>query len=442
MDLIQKIFEAGVVGAGGAGFPTHKKLSGKIEYLIVNGAECEPLLETDKYLMRSKSLEIIKAMDEVGKKIGAKKFVLGLKRKYDSEIIKLEAEIKKSKSKVKLFLLDNFYPAGDEQILVYEVTKRAIPGGGIPLDVGAVVLNVGTMTNIYDALSDKPVIDKVITIIGEIRNPGLYKVPIGISIKSCIEGAGGTSVKDYSVIMGGPMMGRVIHVDEIEEEVITKTIGSLIIIRKDHYIVQRKEKSIKHMVNQAKSTCIQCSMCTDLCPRFLIGHQLRPHKIMRTLGFSDGNEEVIKEALICCECGVCELYACPMGLSPRTINAYLKEQLRKQGVKVEKQKENTVANQMREYRKIPVKRLIARLNLTKYTDIIIADPIEISAYMVRIPLKQHIGNKAVPKVCVGDKVFSGQLISEIEKDSLGANIHSSIDGVVREVSDSIIISRE
>ncbi len=442
MDLIQKIFDAGVVGAGGAGFPTHKKLSNKVEYLIVNGAECEPLLETDKYMMRNKSLEIIKAMEIVGKKIGAKKLFLGLKRKYITEIAKLEAEIKK-KSKIKLFFLDDFYPAGDEQVLVYEVTKRAIPAGGIPLDVGAVVLNVGTIINIYDALSDNPVIDKVITIVGEINNPGIFKVPIGISLESCIKGAGGVRLKDFAVIIGGPMMGRVVHSSEIAGEVITKTTASLIIVPKDHYIVKSKEKSIKHMVNQGKSACIQCSMCTELCPRSLIGHSLRPHKIMRSIAFPNGNEEIIREALICCECGVCELYACPMGLSPRTINAYLKEELRKKGMVYEKQQENIEAKEIREYRKIPVKRLIARLDLTKYTGVKIGEPVEIESYKVCILLKQHIGNKAVPKVDVGDRVFRGQLIGETEIDTLGANVHSSIDGIVSEVYDnSIIICRE
>lgn len=132
MELIQKIFDAGVVGAGGAGFPTHLKLNCKVEYFIINGAECEPLLETDKYLMRTKSFEMIKAIEEVGKQVEADKLVLGLKRKYTKEIAQLQSAIKALNSKVTLFLLDNFYPAGDEQILVYEITERSIPEGIYP----------------------------------------------------------------------------------------------------------------------------------------------------------------------------------------------------------------------------------------------------------------------------------------------------------------------
>ncbi|MGE5677799.1 MAG: 4Fe-4S dicluster domain-containing protein, partial [Pseudomonadota bacterium] len=383
MNLFQRIFEAGIVGAGGAGFPTHKKLDCKVEYLIVNGAECEPLLETDKYLMRTKSLEIINAMEKVGSEIEAKKIILALKGKYKEESIHLKKAIEELGSKVELFYLDNFYPAGDEQILVYEVTKRPVPAGGIPLDTGVVVSNVGTMVNIYEALSGKPVIDKYVTVVGEIKQPRILKVPIGISVEKCIEAVGGANMEDFCVIVGGPMMGRVIRASQIKNEVITKTTGALIIIPEDHNIVRRKEMTIGHIVNQARSSCIQCSMCTDLCPRYLIGHKLRPHRIMRSIGFPDRNEDVIKEALLCCECGVCELYACPMGLSPRAVNKYLKGELRKQGIKFEKHQETTAnidmttAKEIREFRKIPPQRLISRLDLGKYIGINIEEPIEI-----------------------------------------------------------------
>lgn len=442
MDLIQRIFEAGVIGAGGAGFPTHIKLNSEAEILIVNGAECEPLLETDKFLMRAHSLKIVRAMEEVGNHIKAKKLIIGLKRKYKEEIKELKKAIEDLDSRVELFLLDNFYPAGDEQILVYEVTKRSIPAGGIPLDVGVVVSNAGTMMNIYEAINDKSVTYKYVSIIGEVKKPSIIKVPIGISIDKCIEGAGGAKIEDYSVILGGPMMGKIINRCEVKNEVITKTLGGIILVPQNHYIVKRKEAPIKHIVNKAKSACIQCSICTDLCPRYLIGHRLRPHRIMRVVSFSEINQEVLKEALICCECGICELYACPMGLSPRTINVYLKNEFRKNKVRYKKQDIKTTAKEIREYRKIPVSRLISRINLTEYIGEKINGPYDIEALEVKIPLNQHIGKPASLVIKVGDRVSRGQIIGKVDMGDFGANIHSSINGIVYEVGENIVIKSE
>jgi Na+-translocating ferredoxin:NAD+ oxidoreductase RnfC subunit len=442
MDLIKKIFDAGIVGAGGAGFPTHIKLNCSVEYLIVNGAECEPLLETDKYLMRSESIKIIKAMEEVAKKIQAKKLIIGLKSKYKEEIKALRKTIEELNSGVELFLLDNFYPAGDEQILVYEITKRSIPAGGIPLDVGVVVSNVGTLVNIFDAINEKPVIDKYVAVIGEVKKPCILKVPIGISVEKCIEAAGGALINDYAVILGGPMMGRIIYKEQTKKEFITKTIGSLILLPRNHYIVGRKELPIRHIVNRAKTACIQCSMCTDMCPRNLIGHKLRPHRIMRSIGMAEGDEKILMEALICSECGICELYVCPMGLSPRNMNTYIKNELSKKGIKYQKEQGKTIAKEIREYRKIPVNRLISRLGLSKYKGNNIVGPFEVKSYRVYIPLKQCIGKPANPVVSIGDMVSKGQLIGEVQMGELGANVHSSIDGKVCEISDYVVIQSE
>lgn len=439
MDLIRKVFDAGVVGAGGAGFPTHVKLKCKVEYLIVNGAECEPLLETDKYLMRTKSNELIRAIEEVGRQVEAEQIVLGLKKKYKEEIKQLQEAIQKSNAKIKLYLSDNFYPAGDEQILVYEITKRAIPAGGLPLDVNTLVVNIGTLVNIYDAMEDRPVIDKYVTVIGEVHRPCILRVPIGISVAECIAAAGGSALRTFAVAMGGPMMGRIIREDQMEDEVITKTTGALIVLPKDHYIVQRKELPVPHMINQAKTACIQCSMCTDLCPRYLIGHRLRPHRIMRSIGLSESSEEILKEALICCECGICELYACPMVLSPRNMNVYLKQELREKGIRHQKNHETPTAEPMREYRKIPIDRLIARLHLGKYKNTKVEGPFEVATSRVKIPLSQHIGKPAQPIVKVGDQVHKGQVIAEAEAEGIGARSHAGINGKVVEVSDAIVI---
>ena len=444
MKFLDAIYNAGVVGAGGAGFPTHLKMTKEVGTFIVNGAECEPLLEVDKFLMRERTEDLIKGMEIVAENLKAQRVVLGVKKKYKAEINILNTVIKDLNSRVELFLMDNFYPAGDEQIMVKDVTGKSIPAGGIPLDVDAVVSNVGTVINITEALDDKPVVEKYVAILGEVNNPIILKVPIGTPLLECIEKAGGTKVNNYAVIDGGPMMGGILHQEDLVGKSVTKTTGGLIILPEDHYVIKRKERPDTHILNESKAACIQCRMCTDMCPRYLIGHKLRPHRIMRAMGMSgeEVDEEILKEALICCECNVCELFACPMGISPKSTNTYLKGYFREKGVRYNGDKVIPDADPMRDSRKIPINRLIARLNLTKYYNNKIADLEEIKVSKVRVSLSQHIGKPASPIVKEGEKVSIGQRIAEVGRDEFGANIHASINGIVTKVENSYIEIQE
>ncbi|MGV8146814.1 MAG: 4Fe-4S dicluster domain-containing protein [Alkaliphilus sp.] len=439
MNIIDKIYKAGIVGAGGAGFPTHVKLNCKAEYLIVNGAECEPLIKTDQYIMRTKSVEIIKAMELIGKHIGAEYLVLGLKKKYEKEIDVLLDAIEILNSKVKLHYLENVFPVGDEQVLVYEVTNREVPPRGIPIDVGVVVSNVGTVANVYAAIEGKVETNKVITVLGEVQNPTLLEVPVGTKIEACLEHAGGVLQENSSIIIGGPMMGEILDLEEAKKRTVKKTDGAIIVIPKDHYLIDMGTTPMNKIVNRAKSACIQCTFCTDLCPRYLIGHPMRPHKIMRSLGNITPDNEVLKEAVLCCECGICELYSCPMGLSPRRVNAYIKSMLAREKISIDKADYKTHCETNRDFRQIPQTRLIARTNLRKYEKQVIASIKKIEVEEVDILLKQHIGAPARSIVEIGNCVKKGQLIAEIERGKLGANIHSSIDGVVVAVTESIKI---
>lgn len=441
MELLEKIYRAGVVGVGGAGFPTHIKLDCKVEYLIINGAECEPLLEVDKYLMRENSQDIIRAVEAVGHQIEARELIIGLKAKYREEIKALEKAIHMLGAKVRLHSLENFYPAGDEQVMVHEITGRVIPAGGIPLDIGVVVSNVGTMVGIHDAMEDRPVTNKYMAVLGEVQSPSYLDVPIGTRVSSCIEACGGATLDHYSVILGGPMMGKVITSEQVIETYVTKTMGALIIVPQDHYLVRRKTQPITHSIQQAKTACIQCKMCTDMCPRSLMGHELRPHKIMRAMGLNQAGPHTLKEAMICSECGVCELYACPMGLSPRLVNAYVKGQLRNQGIRYERVPLQEV-HPLRSYRKVPISRLMARLELTSYKGKPLEGIKELRSEQVSISLSAHIGKPATPIVTIGDYVEKGQLIGQIERDGFGANIHASISGSVYKIDNHITIGKD
>lgn len=438
LDILRKIFDAGVVGAGGAGFPTHKKLNCKVEYFIINGAECEPLLKTDQFIMQTQSEKIVEAAQIIGEMLEAQHVIFALKKKYIKETQALKEAITKLGANIEFFYLDGIYPAGDEQIIVHEVTGRTVIPGGIPLSVNTVVSNVTTLFNVYEALNGRAVTSRYITMIGEVKRPSIISVPIGISVKDCIDAVGGAAIDEYKVIMGGPMMGKFIDKEQISNTFITKTDGGIILIPEDHYLVRKSTISIEHMINQAKSACIQCSYCTDMCPRYLIGHKLRPHRVMRAMAINNQDDQVLEDALICCECGICELYACPMGISPRKMNIHVKSVLRSKGVKYTDTEIYTSNTQMKDFRQIPVTRLIPRIDMKRLERNIAFEALEVKADCVNIRLKQHIGNSASPMVGIGDKVIKGQLIANVDYAELGANIHSSVDGIVEEVDTNFI----
>ena len=157
MTILERIFEAGVVGCGGAGFPNHAKLGGKgIRNMILNGAECEPLLGTDRWLMRHRAGDIVEAAAALAGELGAEDCTIALKKTYTREIAALEEAIRERGAQVALHRMESFYPAGDEQVMVYEVTGRVVPPAGIPLDVGAAVTNVATACAVRDAMEGRP----------------------------------------------------------------------------------------------------------------------------------------------------------------------------------------------------------------------------------------------------------------------------------------------
>lgn len=442
LNFLDKIYEAGVVGAGGAGFPTHIKLNTKVGTLIINAAECEPLLQTDKYLMRTKPEIIIRTVEETGKQVEAHDLIIALKGKNKEEVRILQEAIDTLKSPVRLHQMPNFYPAGDEMSMVKEVTGKSIPPAGIPSAVDAVVVNVNTICNIADALEDKPIFMKEVAVLGEVKNPILLNVPVGISLAECIQAAGGPLLEDYFVIKGGPMMGSFLEKSVIHNTSISKTDGAIILLPKDSYLLKMKKLSIEHMINRAKSACIQCKFCTIMCPRYLLGHPLHPHLIMRNVGKKDLSDPLFADAHICCECGICELFACPMGLSPREMNVYVKKERAAMGLRFEHDGSEVTSRPEGEYRKISADRIIARIGLSKYKYVPVADCINLSASKVKLMLRQHIGQPASPIVKNGDHIKAGQVIARVAADKMGANIHASINGIVSILDDAIVIEQK
>jgi Na+-translocating ferredoxin:NAD+ oxidoreductase RnfC subunit len=433
MSLTEKIFDSGVVGAGGAGFPAHVKAKSKVEFVLANGAECEPLIHKDYELMLHFPAEISQGLELQIESTSAKKGYFGVKEKNDKAI---SAISKYLNGKTELTKLGDFYPSGDEFELVYAATGRLIPPAGIPLDIGCVVNNVETLYNIALAEKNIPVTKKFICVAGVVKKPSSFFVPVGTSFKDVIEFAGEVKIKEFGIFVGGVMMG---HLTFDLNEVITKTTAGLIVLPKDHYLIKRKNQPEENWHRIGKSACDQCSYCTEFCPRYLLGYQVEPHKVMRSLGFTKTGSAVWNQmAELCCSCGLCTLYACPEDLYPKEACDKAKVEMKEAGIKFIQQKPVKV-HPIKDGRRVPLKQLIMKLKLQDYDVEAPFNPKNISVDKVKIPLQQHIGKPARAMVSKGERIESGQLIGRMLEGELGSNIHSSIAGKVKEVNEKFIL---
>lgn len=427
----------GVVGAGGAGFPTAVKASSTAEYLLANGAECEPLLHKDQELMKSFPEGIIEGMKLLRAAINASEARFCIKDKQKDAIHALEPFAQQAG--IPFTFLGDFYPSGDEYEVVYAATGRLIPAGGIPLNVGCVVNNVETLYNVHRAQEGAPVTTKFVSINGAVKKPCSFWAPLGTTYRELIEMAGGMTVDDAGIFVSGLMMGTLIF---NLDEVVTKTTCGLIVLPRDHYLVTRRERPKEAMAHIGKSACDQCSYCTEFCPRYLLGYDVQPHKVMRSLGFTLTGGDIWNQwSQLCCSCGLCTLYACPEDLYPKEACDQAKIDLRAAGIKFEQTKPVRV-HPMKEYRRVPQTQLRQRLQVERYES---ATPYTTSRpepATARILTKQHAGAPAQPVVVKGDKVKRGEPVAEMAQGALGATVHASIGGTVTAVTPEYVeISR-
>lgn len=433
-ELSKMLQQSGIVGAGGAGFPTYAKLVESAETIILNCAECEPLLKLHRQLLEKYAREIVETFYLIGQTVGAKDIVIGIKKAYKKTIEALN-ECIGDYDGVRLGLLDEVYPAGDEVVLIYEVTGKTVRPGGLPIESGVAVFNVETIYNVYRAMKQEtPVIDKLVSVVGEVEHPVTVRVPIGCTIDEVVAMSGGVTTKDAVYFVGGPMMGSI----GTGAQPVTKTTNAILVLPGDHLIIQSKRRKASIDLKRAAASCCQCNMCTDLCPRNQLGHPVEPHKFMRAATCKDIQDpEIFVNTMFCCSCGLCELYSCMQGLAPRTLMSEYKAGLRAAGLKPPQATAKPVGKE-REYRKIPMKRLMARLDLTKYDREAPLNDVAADVRKVRVMLGQHIGAPALAIVKAGDKVERGQVIAEPGK-GLSVAIHASISGKVMEVNEKYVM---
>ncbi|MCX7714153.1 MAG: 4Fe-4S dicluster domain-containing protein [Clostridia bacterium] len=439
LDELQKlIYEAGIVGAGGAGFPTHKKLSEQVKTIVVNAAECEPLMMVDHHLLHKHLQELVDTLEILIDTLGAEEAIIGIKGKnmhlLDESIV---AKLKTSKIKIKE--IPDIYPAGDEVVLTYETTGKIIPEGSIPIMVGVMVINVETIYNIYLAIKKgQPVIDKYITIGGDTKEDITVKAPIGMKISEVLTKSGYTDLKGKAVINGGPMMGKLV---DLENDVVTKTTKGLLIFPEYHQVIQRRRMSPSVTLKRASSACCQCRMCSEVCPRYLLGYSLEVHKTVRAAanGTVSDTESFLQNAL-CCGCGVCTVMGCQQMINPQGIATEIKGALAKNGLRRQNNKAPEKVRDERASRLVSSERLIERLGIKRYVKKNVERRnVEFSPNEVCIPFSQHVGKPASAVVKVGDMVKVGQIVAQTEYEALGTTMHASIDGKVKAITDRFVI---
>jgi Na+-translocating ferredoxin:NAD+ oxidoreductase RnfC subunit len=404
-----------------------------VETVIANGAECEPLLAQDKATMLHQPQAVVEGLNLLAQAVGAKRKIIAVKKKYNSATTALE----KFKDDCEILTLPDYYPVGDEVEIIKLATGKTVPEDGLPLDVGVVVDNVETLANIAQAIKGEAVTARWVTVCGEVKVPQVMKAPIGVKISDVVGLCGGSLIENPAFYIGGPMMGAVVEGDFP----VSKTLTGVFVLPPEHPLLVKRALRMAWILRQAQSACTDCRLCTDSCPRFLLGHDIEPHKIMRIVSLSmEGRTREVLSAHLCCFCGVCE-YACPMSLSPRRVYEKTWEQLNREGITFPHIRRDLQTHPMRAFRRIPSGRLLSRLGLNKYNVEVKYDDTKWSPKEVTILLKQHIGAPAEAIVSAGDKILRGQVIGEIPEGKISARVHSSIDGQVIAVKDEKITVR-
>jgi Na+-translocating ferredoxin:NAD+ oxidoreductase subunit C len=294
-ELRKIIFDSGIVGLGGATFPTHVKYSPiegkKIEEVVLNGVECEPYITADHRLMLEKADRIVAGLRLIMRCVGCEKGVVAIEDNKMDAVSVMEKAASSDKN-ITVQVLKEKYPQGSEKQLIYACTGKEVPVGGLPLDVGVIVNNVGTAAAIADAVEKGiPLIERYVTISGSgIREPANYLVRIGTLFSDLIAESGGYNGEPERIIAGGPMMGKTVFSDDVP---VVKGSSGIVVVRKEEK-QEYKEYS-----------CVRCAKCIDICPAFL-----EPTSLAKMAKRGAWEEAELNNVLSCIECGSC-VFSCP-----------------------------------------------------------------------------------------------------------------------------------
>ncbi len=297
-EIRKRVAEAGIVGQGGAAFPTSVKLTPPpdkpIEFVILNGCECEPYLTRDYRFMIEKPEAVIGGLKLILKALGVQKGIIGIEDNKPAAIEKMKSYVRNEKD-ISVVVVKTKYPQGAEKMLIKAVTGREVPPGKLPMDVGALIQNIGTAAAIYDAVTKgEPSITAAVTVSGKgIRKPKNLIVPVGTPIKDVIDFCGSLTENAEKIIVGGPMMGTAQY--ELNSPVQKATSGIL--------VLTKDEVEIKH-----ETTCVRCGKCVQVCPLNLL-----PTRLVRLTQLKRYEDAEMLGITVCMECGTCA-YTCPSNI--------------------------------------------------------------------------------------------------------------------------------
>jgi Na+-translocating ferredoxin:NAD+ oxidoreductase RnfC subunit len=430
----QLIKDAGIVGAGGAGFPSYAKISEGADLIVINGAECEPLLYTDYFILEHELSKFIDGAEAIIDIAGVKKAILVIKS-HTGKRLSLEDGAKLSE-RISVRVLGDIYPTGDEIALIYEATGRLVKPGKLPISEGVIVYNVETVYNISRAANEGfPVIEKWLTVGGDVHESVVVRVPVGTRVSDLFEKLGIRVTEEQTVLDGGPSMGKIIN---YRTATVKKNTKSLLVLPNSIEAVRTKKLNVNTVLARSATACCQCTRCTDMCPRYLLGYPLEPHKMIRSaLNAAKLDPKIVINATLCCNCGICESLACPQGISAREVISSFKGVLAKNKLKYVA--DSAEVRIERDYRKVSSDRWKRAIGVSRF-DKVPTRVMKIDFPRVEISLSQHIGAPSVPVVTSGERVTKGSLIAR-SGDGLSVPLHASIDGVVTVQQDKITIEK-
>lgn len=427
--------------------------------VIVSALKDNPLSFAEEYLLQREWHKIIDGLKFLMGNHHAEKGIIAVS-KSDRPVT---ADLKRSIDdcdNIDLFFVDNFYPAADQAILIYEVTGQPFSGATPAALSGSLVYDLRTVINIYEAVTEKtPVTRRLLTCTGEVAIPSLVLGHIGVSFREVIELCGGAVIDEYVILSGAPARGAIIT--DIDTPV-TGSTTTITVLPADNELVKERSQTLGEQIKKCKSVCNQCSFCTELCPVYLLGGKLYPHLIMRQIAYGLSEpEEVILGALLCSECGICEVFSCPHKLSPRAVNKEIKERL-KQEAEAESLLSSQIDGQIngqisgehtndlisgqlqprssRDYRKVDFKRLADLFSVGPYAEPPKMELLETSPGQVELLFKEMSASGVLTRVKTGEEIAEGSLVAETEM-STGAGLHASISGKVTFLDKERVIIR-
>lgn len=429
-ELKDSLLQAGIVGAGGAGFPAGGKLAPGANTLIVNGAECEPLMDTDYTILREHLAEVAAGAKAMMEAAGIERGFLGVKA-HNLQRLGL-ADGQQLAEHFTVAQLPDVYPIGDEVSLIYQVTGRVVRPGALPITAGVIVYNVETTYNICRWLREqRPVSEKWLTIGGDIPQHLVVRTPVGTPVRELFRRYGVQVPEGYVVLDGGPSMGNLIT---WQTAVVSKTTKALLVLPQGIPAIVSKTSNLDLQLKRAASCCCQCNACSERCPRGLLGYPLEPHRMVRSMSsMAEEDPKLVLTATLCCGCGICEMAACCQGISPRNVIAQYKKVLAQKGLKYQTNLD-VQPDEARDARMLPSYRWMAMLGVDTFDVKPDYLPQPFEPHKIFVAFKQHIGAPATACVAVGDRVEKGQVVA-IKSRGLSVSMHSGIAGVVTAIDD-------